>query len=512
MSEQLLLDISNRVVQATAQHLATSTVALNAISPSPQVGIEAPVLASLVPKTLAGFERRMWIATNLFDKGGAYVYYGAANGEFVGLHRDKTGRFELRVRESDASGRTIYEATGPDARGRTLRVDNYDPRARLWYAMASNRGAIGWSPVYVDFTTQALTVSLAKPIYATGASDNTAGTLRGVVATDVPLTALNEFMSGLQVSRTGVAFIVERDGSQVATSTPEPLVTNSSQQQTRLHAEKSANPLVRQAYQQWRDNMLPSVKRVRDVDVALYNFDGDAGRVQMSSTAPSAAVGLDWTMLVAIPHADHMGDVRRTVLANVVIGLLAVALAIGTGLWIMHRVTGDVRRLSDATRLLARGQSPGRLFAGRHDELGVIANAMEDFKNGLLTDPLTGALTRATFEKRFATYIGHLPDPRQAIVFVDLDRFKRVNDDWRRGAGHLCAAYRVSDAQRRFNRALWWRRICIDVAWSRLECDAGRANEPRQCGAATAYFLIGHECACKRLMRGRALLTRWRHF
>ena len=70
----------------------------------------------------------------------------------------------------------------------------------------------------------------------------------------------------------------------------------------------------------------------------------------------------------------------------------------------MQRVTGDVRRLSEATRLLARGQSPERMFTERRNELAVIAEAMEDFKDGLLIDPLTGALTRRTFEKRFGTF------------------------------------------------------------------------------------------------------------
>ncbi len=57
----------------------------------------------------------------------------------------------------------------------------------------------------------------------------------------------------------------------------------------------------------------------------------------------------------------------------------------------MQRVTGDVRRLSEATRLLARGQSPDPLFSGRKDELRTIARAVEELKAGLLTDPLTGA-------------------------------------------------------------------------------------------------------------------------
>jgi diguanylate cyclase len=449
LSEQLLLDISNRVTQETSRHLAASSVALNAISPSLPGGTADQQPASLAPVTLPDFEQRMWIATNLFDSGESYVYYGASNGEFVGLQRDAHGRFELRIREAEQTGRTVYEVTGPgqSGRARALRTDNYDPRTRPWYTLASQRGTLSWAPVYVGFTTQALTVTLAKPIYAgrdPAADEKAPRALRGVVATDITLTALTEFVRGLQVSRNGVAFIVERDGTLVATSSAEQLFTDGASQPVRLRADQSANPLVREAYQQLKENSQPTLAKVRGIDVAHYSFDSSSddeqGRVHMSATAQRDAAGLDWTMVVAVPRSDYMGDVQRTVLQNLIVGLLAVALAIALGLWIMHRVTGDVRRLSEATRLLARGQSPDRLFKGRRDELGMIAKAMEDFKDGLLVDPLTGALTRSTFEKRFASYIASHEEAKLALIFVDLDRFKLVNDQHGHAVGDAVLA------------------------------------------------------------------------
>lgn len=453
LSEQLLLDVSNRVAQATTKHLAASSVVLNAVVPSLPMGAPDQHSASLAPVTLPGFEQRMWIATNLFDDGRAYVYYGASNGEFVGLHRDKKGHFELRVRESDALGRTTYEVAGPGfaARGPVLRTDSYDPRTRPWYIKAAERGGLTWSPVYVDFTTQGLTVTLAKPLFATettAVGTGSASVLRGVVATDIPLSALAEFVRGLQVSRTGVAFIVERDGSLIATSTADKLFSDggstAAPTPVRLRADRSASPLVRQAYAQLQENLQPTRTTVRDVDVAHYSFDstgtGADGRIHMSAIAQRDAAGLDWTMVVAIPRSDHMGNVQRTVIENVLIGLLAAGLAIAAGLWIMQRVTSDVRRLSEATRLLARGQSPERLFAERHDELGVIAKAMEDFKDGLLIDPLTGALTRRTFEKRFANFLAAHADVKLALLFVDLDRFKLINDQHGHAVGDAVLA------------------------------------------------------------------------
>ncbi len=453
LSEQLLLDVSNRVTQATTRHLGTSSLVLSAIAPDAGTSIGNTMsLIDLVPDSLPDFERRLWIASGLYSEGNSYIYYGSNAGEFVGVNRGAGLEAEVRLRELGAEQRTIYATRGPWERGNLVRTDAYDPRTRPWFIEASKRAALTWSSVYVDYTTKALTVTLAKPVF-TKANEQ-----RGVVATDIPLTALTDFVRALKVSETGVAFIIEKNGNLVATSSEEPLFadgaggTNAAQQTTRLRADQSANPLIRQAYAQLQSGANARTTVVRGVDIARYSFDGDASRVHMSATAQRDAAGLDWTMVVAIPRSDHMGNVRRTILENVAIGLLAVAVALAVGLWVMHRVTSDVRRLSEATRLLARGQSPEPLFSDRKDELGTIARAVEEFKAGLLVDPLTGALTRHTLEKRVATLLHAPPVANFAIGFVDMDKFKRVNDQYGHALGDAVlavSAQRIASALRR---------------------------------------------------------------
>lgn len=433
LSEHLLLDLSNRVVQATTRQLASSSVMLNVLAPPLDKSDAGPASERLLPTTLADFEQRMWIAGNLFRGERSNVYYGSAAGEFVGLLRDEQGQFKLSIRERSAASRTVYQTTAPGERGQIVRSDDFDPRVRPWYALASQRRALSWSPVYPDFTTKALTVTLAKPVLAID------GTQRGVIATDLPLTALAEFVRSLQVSRTGVAFIVEKNGALIATSTQEKLFGESVQAPNRLHADQSNNPLVREAYAQLVSNETPSKSVVRGLEITHYAFENDVGRVHMSASAQRDAGGLDWTMVVAIPRADLMGNVQKTISQNIKIGALAVALAISLGLWFMNRVTGDVMRLTEATRRLARGERTERLFSGRKDELGVIATAVEDFKDGLLIDPLTGALTRSTFEKRFATRIAERGQ-HFALIFIDLDQFKHVNDRYGHAAGDVVLA------------------------------------------------------------------------
>ena len=140
LSEQLLLDISNRVTQATSRHLASSSVVLNAVAPDVAAAGNAPRHSDLVPDSLPQFEQRMWIAANLYPGNEGYIYYGSHKGEFVGLNRKADGDYELRWRELGTAQRTIYATHGPGLRDAVLRTDNYDPRARPWFAEATQRG------------------------------------------------------------------------------------------------------------------------------------------------------------------------------------------------------------------------------------------------------------------------------------------------------------------------------------------------------------------------------------
>jgi diguanylate cyclase (GGDEF)-like protein len=139
---------------------------------------------------------------------------------------------------------------------------------------------------------------------------------------------------------------------------------------------------------------------------------------------------------------------RGTMAVLTLLELLAILLAVQ----LYRRMSSDVLRpvgiLRDSANHLAAGELDHRVLVDRADELGELAvafNAMADAIAGsqrtltleATTDSLSGLANRAAFRSRLEETLSR-PDRRgrgQAVLFVDLDDFKDVNDSLGHAAG-----------------------------------------------------------------------------
>ncbi|WP_335949014.1 GGDEF domain-containing protein [Salipiger bermudensis] len=150
------------------------------------------------------------------------------------------------------------------------------------------------------------------------------------------------------------------------------------------------------------------------------------------------------------------------------------------GLWAL---LAPVRRMNGAIESLERGDSIHALPDRHRDEIGALmrlTNLMADSmlrrqqqaQTAAQTDPLTGLPNRRGFDARV---------PQQApgaILFLDLDRFKRVNDTYghaigddvlRQAATVISAALRREDVVARFGGeefVIWLPGATRDTAWT----------------------------------------------
>jgi diguanylate cyclase (GGDEF)-like protein len=139
---------------------------------------------------------------------------------------------------------------------------------------------------------------------------------------------------------------------------------------------------------------------------------------------------------------------RDTLAVLVMLELLAIALAVRLSRRLSIEVLRPVGILRDSANHLADGELDHRVVVDRVDELGQLAvsfNAMADAVAGsqrsltreATTDSLSGLANRAAFRSRLETTLART-DRRggsQAVLFVDLDDFKDVNDSLGHAAG-----------------------------------------------------------------------------
>jgi diguanylate cyclase (GGDEF)-like protein len=163
-------------------------------------------------------------------------------------------------------------------------------------------------------------------------------------------------------------------------------------------------------------------------------------RVDEAGSATRAAVRID------LARAADVERVAVAVLA--LLQLLAIALAIRLARRLSTQVLRPVGILRDSANHLAAGELDHRVVVDRADELGELAvafNAMADAIAGsqrsltreVNTDSLSGLASRSAFEARLQTTLDG-PEQRgggQAVLFVDLDDFKDVNDTLGHAAG-----------------------------------------------------------------------------
>ncbi len=381
LSRQLMDDISARVGQAAVHQLEEASVSLRATFPNADDSHNASIELFADKERL---ERKLFELTAA-TRTTAYLYFGREDGSFVGVDRGRPGaRAAATVRLQDGGGapRKIYNSRAPGDRSRLQETESrvYDARDRVWYKLAKAAQRLTWSPIYVSFASGALVTTAAQPV--TTAS----GSLFGVLAADVELSELSTFMKSVAVSANGVAFIVDRDGMLVASSTPEQPFRTEGGVQKRVAARDSQSDLVRAAAQWWRTaGRMAGGPTDSSPNIAMITATGE--QVDVASRHFTGIDGIDWDIVVAVPRSDFTAPIVKSAISMFFVILAALAAALMLGLYVLRRVTRDVDQLVDVTKHISADRLPTAIPVTSLAETGVLAQAFGEMV-GRLTQSL----------------------------------------------------------------------------------------------------------------------------
>lgn len=251
------------------------------------------------------------------------------------------------------------------------------------------------------------------------------GVFDGVVATDVSLRALGEFIAGLDVGKQGRAFIVEKNGKLIASYDQVALVDHREGQAERVGAADVQDPVIRAAYEQ----VAPIFSHDSEVG-RVYSVEGrteDGDRLLIAAQRIVDDAGLDWIAVVAVPTEQILAGSYKQLILALFIGAMAVSAVVFIGLRIFSKVGQDVAALSDAVGRIRQGEVDVTLHVTRNDEVGELARNFNAMQQELFTDRLTGMANRAALTKilDLSTRPGSAPF---TLFFLDLNEFKPLND------------------------------------------------------------------------------------
>jgi PAS domain S-box-containing protein len=310
------------------------------------------------------------------------VYCGNTEGDFIGATRLLDGQESLGVWIANKSTDNHLLQYRADFTGKTDIVTQdsgfYDPKLRPWYQLALKMEGSTWSEVYISFSQKLPTITASQPVY-----DRFGRNIIGVCATDVLLSDdLRSFLSKLNIGKTGIAFILNRKGELISTSTDDPLTTGQGKEQKLLKVTDSINPLVQETGLKLVSHFqnLNAISRSETLD---FQFQGDRQLVQVLPFQDR--YGLDFLIVLVLPESDFMEQIQRNNLWTGGLSALALGGAVVIGIWVSRRLSHPLKRLSHLSQTLAEGQLDQQVEVSSIRELKVLAESFNRMAHQLKT-------------------------------------------------------------------------------------------------------------------------------
>lgn len=290
-----------------------------------------------------------WQQLQIFDTT-SYIYFGNTKGGIMLLARRADGSFVARQTDQFAAGKsTVYNMTAKGNRGTILEHrEFYDSRGRPWYKSASKTTKPIWTNIYPFFLENALGITAALPLYGED------GDLRGVLATDVLLSHIQQYLIQLTKKASGTIFIFEPSGALVASSTTEQpyRISADAKSISRISADESNSSLIRTAYKHLTDQPggLEAIKGSRQLE---FTLNGERQFLQVSPFHDDR--GIHWMIAITVPETAFMARINKNTQITIALCFMALIVTVFMSFFLARWVTTPLSNLKKAATALANG-------------------------------------------------------------------------------------------------------------------------------------------------------------
>ena len=369
--ENLVDQLTLRIDKAVDQHLDSYLEAPVRIAEATTDAIDSGLLN---PYDLKAIQRFLWhhsVTSNI-----SYASYGLSNGDDVGAGDFLNQHHTVAETSARTKGRNYNYKT--DAQGNPaelLDIIDYDHFKELWYSETMQAKRPLWSDIYVwDDGSGTVSLAASRPVY--GAKRR----LIGAVGIDMALSDISQFLRDLKISPSASIFIMERDGSLIASSSTEPVVKLVNQKAERINALQSQDPLMQTTAQQLKQ-VAGSFKAIESDQQFQFELNGERQYVRVTPWRDK--LGLDWLVAVRLPESDFMAQINQNARTTLLLCTAALATAILTGLWTARRVTRPIRQLDQASQAIAAKELVQSVKPSRIREISSLSSSFNQMAKRL---------------------------------------------------------------------------------------------------------------------------------
>lgn len=366
---QLQAEVSDRV----HQHLDAYFTAPRQLNKINQTALQ---LNLLQPEDVNRTSTYFWQQMSMFPQV-SYISYAEPDGEFIGVGRQAADQIYLELRQPNTDTYVTYKLDSKGQRTQQLTTGADSTLQKQRYSTIASATKPIWSNLYPSGDQPGdFSISCGIPLF------DAAQNLIGVIGIDLFLPQMNQFLQSLHVSSTGQAFIIQRDGTVLATSSndkPYLMVGGFAQP---LNVLRSDNVVMRTTAEQIQAKFgdFGLVRGVQQFEIPI-----EGKRYFVRATSWQDPWGLDLLLLVAIPESDFIGQINANTRTTVLLCLASLLGAIALGILTSRWISRPIQTLSQAAQRMSNGSLDQQINVRGASEIETLAHSFNRMSEQLNT-------------------------------------------------------------------------------------------------------------------------------
>ncbi len=354
------------------------------------------------------------------------IGYGSNIGEYVGFLKGEDGNTHLILQDERTSGKMTFFDGDSTQSATAMIVNNYEPRERPWYLAAQRKNIPTWSGIYTSAHKHHSTISASVPIL------DESNNINGVLALDIGIDVLNDFMLDLKNNYNVMVYIFNSNGNLISHSGTEHF-ESLGYKLARSHFNASVDPVVVQSLEYISDLGFGQIEK-------NLSFKTDiSGKVFFNSVTPYIVNNGDSHCCyigISVPKDDLYDEVLENRIRSWIIGFIICAFGLFIVACYISEIISPIELTIAAANQLAAGHKIGtitnnskikeiRMLVTGFNRLSMkIESTIKTLKNKAFIDELTGLLTKAGLVDNYRAL-----DNKQGTLFIfSIGTFKSIND------------------------------------------------------------------------------------